>query len=280
MHFNQYADDTSIFLSHKKVGNLYAEMNQELENISSWIEANKLSLNVNKTVYLLFSGKKVIDQLPQLKIFNQPIDRKSDTKFLGIYIDEKLSWKVHTQHVTAKISRMIGIMYKLRNELTKCAMRTLYISLIHSHLRYGLIYWGAADKNLLNPLFILQKKIIRLINCSGKIDHSEPLFRKSYILKLEDLISLEMAKFMFRDLRSANSHFNFQLRNSFHHYNTRNHSSIALPQPRSAILRNSIFFRGPSIYNDLPENIKSAPTLNSFKYLLKTHYVNNYESSM
>ena len=220
LHFNQYADDTSIFMSDKSIDNLYLRMNTELKKIGSWIEANFLSLNVNKSAYLLFSGRKLVRTVPQLKICNQEISRKSDIKFLGLFIDDKLKWKIHSQYVAGKVSRMFGIICKLKNVLTLNAMRILYISMVHPHLRYGLSFWGSASKTNLNSIVTLQKKLLRLINRAGSFDHSEPLFRKSYILKFEDLIRLEMCKFIFSDLRPTNRYFNFPLRNAIHNYET------------------------------------------------------------
>ena len=254
-------------------------MNIELNKISSWIQANKLSLNVGKSVYLLFKGKREILEVPQLKIFNQVITRKTDAKFLGIHIDDNLNWKIHAQYVSAKVARMIGILYKLRSNLTMQALRTLYLSMVHPHLRYGLIFWGAAPKVNLNPIIVQQKKLIRLINHAGYIEHSEPLFRKSYILKFEDLIENEMIKFIFRDLLPSNEHFNFTYRTSIHGHNARNQSSLNLPQPRTALLRDSVFFRGLALFNGVPLHIRTAPSLNSFKYQLKNLYIECYVNS-
>ena len=90
LHFNLFADDTSICFSDYNIENLFNTVNQELEKIAVWITANNLSLNVNKPVYLLFSGRKHLNMFPSLKICNAPIERKSETKFLGIVIDDRL----------------------------------------------------------------------------------------------------------------------------------------------------------------------------------------------
>ena len=93
-------------------------MNLELSKISLWFKANKLSLNVTKTKYSLFhpAAKKrfLKDPIPTLKMDNTAIDRENVTKFLGVLIDENLSWKPHINNVSTKISKSIGILYKSR----------------------------------------------------------------------------------------------------------------------------------------------------------------------
>ena len=211
-------------------------------------------------------------------MFGQDVIRKSHTKFLGLHIDDKLTWKTHIQVVAGKVSRMIGILAKLKNDLTLHAMRTLYVSMIHPLLRYGLIFWGSASNCRLNRLVVSQKKAIRVINRAGYVDHSEPLFKKSFILKFEDLHKLEMCKFIFKDLCDCNEHFNFTPISSSHGYGTRNNLHLSLPQPRINILRNSVFFKGINLYNQLADSIKSAPSRFSFKSQLKKSYIRAYES--
>ena len=118
-----FADDTSLFLSDKNIENLFSKMNDELKNVSIWFKANKLSLNITKTKFSLFhpSRKKrnIPVNLPKLEIDNTKIKRECVTKFLGLLIDENLTWKPHIDSVNTKISKSVGILYKSRNMLNK-----------------------------------------------------------------------------------------------------------------------------------------------------------------
>ena len=252
-------------------------MNLELGKISDWISSNYLSINVDKTVYLLFSGKKPTPPHMKLEIFRKEVHLKTNTKFLGIYIDNKLNWKAHIQYATAKISCMIGIISKLQSCLTIPAMRTLYLSLVHNHLRYGLTFWGAANKSELNKIFILQKKMIRIIHRADYLAHTDPLFQRSFILKLNDMRRIEMCKFIYTDLNRVN-HFQFSTRTETHGHDTRNRNLLNLPIPRSNILRNSVFFQGIQDYNEIYDHVKLAPSRNSFKYQIKKEIVSMYSS--
>ena len=104
-----FADNTNLFLSGINVDDLFSDMNCELNKISLWFKANKLSQNLPKTKYLLFhpaSKKRFLrEPLPFLKMDNVVIERENVTKFLGVLIDENLSWKQHINDVSTKISK-------------------------------------------------------------------------------------------------------------------------------------------------------------------------------
>ena len=111
-----FVDDINLFLSHKNIDTLFDNMNVELSNVSTWFKLNKVSLNVDKTKWLLLhplSKKLSLPQtLPKLLIENIHIERENVTKVLGVIIDENLSWKQHIDIVSTKISKSIGILYK------------------------------------------------------------------------------------------------------------------------------------------------------------------------
>ena len=103
LKFIMFADDTNLFFSHKDVNSLYETVNIELEKVNIWFKANKLSLNVSKTNYILFHQKRKEDylplRLPSLTINNCEINRVTKTKFLGLIVDEHLTWNEHIKVV-------------------------------------------------------------------------------------------------------------------------------------------------------------------------------------
>ena len=122
-----FADDTNLFLTHKNIDTLFNSMNVELANVSTWFKSNKLSLNVDKTKWFLFhplSKRQLLPQtLPNLLIENIHIKREHVTKFLGVFIDESLSWKQHVDIVTSKISKSTSILYKSTDVLSKQCLK-------------------------------------------------------------------------------------------------------------------------------------------------------------
>ena len=97
-----FADDTNLFHHGSDLSVIENAFNKELADISKWLKVNKLSLNIKKTHHMIFSRKKSNYQL-DLRIDNQKIDETSTTKFLGVYIDNKLNWKTHISYVGGKI---------------------------------------------------------------------------------------------------------------------------------------------------------------------------------
>ena len=136
-----FADDTNLFYEHKNIIKLFATVNEELMNINDWFMANRLSLNVGKTRYSLFlKPSRVNDlslKLPKLSINNQEIKRASYTKFLGVLLDEKRSWKEHLKYTKNKIAESIGLVYKAKYFLDKDSLLSLYFSYIYSYLNYA-----------------------------------------------------------------------------------------------------------------------------------------------
>ena len=114
-----FADDTNLFLCHKNLDTLEKTMNHELRKIASWLSANKLSLNIKKTHFIIFKSRgKKPNQNISVKINGQPIEQVKNTKFLGLHIDDELTWKYHIDQVVNKISKMTGIMAKARHYIS------------------------------------------------------------------------------------------------------------------------------------------------------------------
>ena len=134
-----YADDTNVFLKGNSVNETITKMNHELSNVVDWLNCKKLSLNVAKTQYIIFrsSRRKIINH-DKILINNTEISCVSHTKFIGVEIDEKLSWQFHINMIRNKISKGIGILCKARKSLPNYSLITLYYSMILHILYRGL----------------------------------------------------------------------------------------------------------------------------------------------
>ena len=135
-----FADDTNLFTSSSDLNVAFQTMNIGLKNISLWFKTNKLSLNISKTNYILFHTKhrksKIPEELPDLFMDDDiKLERKKVTKFLGVLVDENLSWENHIASINTKVSKNIGILYKSRSILNKTLLKQLYFSFIHCYLK-------------------------------------------------------------------------------------------------------------------------------------------------
>ena len=163
-----FADDTNLFVSDCNIENLFETVNKELRKVANWFKANKLFLNISKTKYSLFHStrkrKDIPNILPPLHIDNVPVKREFVTKFLGVYLDENISWKHHINIVSTKVCKSIGILYRTRCILSKFLRKQLYFSFINCYLNYANIAWASTNKSKLQALYRHQKHAARIIN--------------------------------------------------------------------------------------------------------------------
>jgi hypothetical protein len=234
-----FADDTSLFSSGNDITTLTQQANTDLTKINEWLQCNKLSLNVSKSNYMLFSKRDLTTDI-SISINDQQIQRVQNTKFLGIVLDEKLTWKEHISNVRKKVSKGIGILYKCRKYLSKQTLLNLYYSFIYPYLCYGIEVWGNTFDCYINPLFILQKKAIKIITCSKKKTKSAPLFKDLEILKLKDLYVFKSQMFMYKFVNGILPRLfdNFFTRNNdIHAHSTRQANHFHTVRCRSELSR-------------------------------------------
>ena len=141
-----FADDTNVFLKHNDVKEAYSILNNELTRLSVWFNTNKLTVNTNKTKYIIFkSMNKVIDTAGlELLINGNIIENMTETKFLGVCLDQFLTFKAHIDTIAAKISKAIGIMNRLKYYFPNNILLTIYNALVLPHLHDTITIWGSA----------------------------------------------------------------------------------------------------------------------------------------
>ena len=196
-----FADDTSMYLSDPNIKNVYSQANIAMNDLFQWFCANRLSLNPNKTKYIRPSHKYLdltgleicIDNVP-LKQIGSNYDEKS-TKCLGLNIDESLTWKYHVQNINNKISRSLFSIKQAMNFLPLHSLKTLYFSLIQPLLTYDILAWGNANTSIIHKTTMMQKRAIRVINKATYNAHTDPLYKKSGILKINDQYELQAILF-------------------------------------------------------------------------------------
>ena len=279
--FHIFADDTNLFYSNSNLAELESVVNCNLKMVSDWLMANKVSLNIDKTNFIIFHPpQKVKGHIVKLIVSNREIKQEKFIKYLGVLIDSHLSWKYHILHISKKIKRCIGILSKIRHSVTNQVLIQLYYSLIYPFLTYSLITWGNTYQTTLLPLIILQKKAVRIMTFSEYNSHSTPLFQNLKILKVSDLIYLYTALFMYdyysNRLPLIFDNF-FKSINKVHQYQTRLASKISyyLPKARTNYGKFNIRFFGAKVWNSIDDSLKSKSRA-CFKNLLKELIISNY----
>ena len=215
--------------------------------------------------------------LPLISLCNKPVEHVHEFNFLGIVLNENVNWKSHTSLISHKISKTIGIMHRLKHNLPQHILKTIYHSLIHSYLNYGILCWGWNKKRIA----VLQKKAIRVVTNSTYKTHTEPLFKKLRILKFEDIITTKLYKFYYR--YAANSLPYYFLESSYieklvHRYETRN-DLIKIPLISHKYAENCVRYRLALLLNQNNKTILEKVNTHSefgFAMYLKNYYINNY----
>ena len=280
--FHLFADDVNFFYENKSLQILQNRINSELINVHTWLSANKLSLNIEKSNFIIFHPpqKRLLDFSFNLFLNNKQLKREYCIKYLGILIDSHPSWKPQVDFVVKKIRRSIGILSKLRHYIDLSILLKLYYALIYPFLIYGIIIWSNTHESTLKPIFILQKKALRIITFSQYDSPSSSLFKSLQVIKFYDLVTFHIATFMYKfhnQLLPTAFHSFFTKVTNIHKYNTRlaAKQSYYLPFVRTNYGKFNIRFQGPSIWNCIDKDIKLSSKA-MFKKKIQAQYLKKY----
>ena len=193
-----FADDTTVIIEGQNYNNLILTLNTELNKLDVWLQANKLTLNTDKTHYMVFHRARIKSKTEKISIRNNAKDKVKSTKFLGVIIDDKLKWTEHIQYIKNKISKSIGILIKIRPYLDKVTLRNLYFTFVYPYLIYCVEVWGNACDTHLDPIIKIQKKCVRVITFSHYPEPTESLFKDLKILAFKKLVIQRILLLMFK----------------------------------------------------------------------------------
>ena len=194
-----FADDTNLMCSGMTLKKLRRALNKDLALLYDWLCANRLSINTGKTEFIVFRPPRHnVDIRLTLKFHHTKLFESTKIKYLGLILDNKLSWKPHITELCKKLSRAVGMLYKIRTFCPTSVMRSLYFSLFNSHLSYGLVVWGNASKIDINKITSLQEKAIKAISKhknGDDINISREYFNLN-ILNINDQINYQISSLM------------------------------------------------------------------------------------
>ena len=265
-----FADDTNFLFEHSNINTLFKTVNDELIKINEWFSANKLSLNVGKTKFSLLhkSGKKysIPSHLPTLRINNHDIERVNTMKFLGVLLDDNLSWNEHIKYLENKIAKNIGLMYRARPFLDKESLLALYYSYIHSYLNYTNLAWGSTYLTNLKKLCSQQKHATRTVHNKTKFEYTKELFKSASVMNLYKLNILNIVVFMHRvNTKTSPPVFTGSFQRISHLYSTRSSTlNFSKPKLKLTKTKHRISKRDPAIWNDFVEDCLKSIEKNSF----------------
>ena len=258
-----FADDTTFYISGKDLDTLCHTLNIELKKIYDWLCLNRLSLNVEKTSFIVFRVRqKPLNTNVQIHIDTEKLTEASSVKFLGLKLDPHLSWNQHVQFIANKVSKGTGMLHKLRDYLPSGCLRKLYYAFVYPHLSYCSLAWMNTSKSNRLRLLRLQKKALRSIFHKPAREHSLPLFKAAGILPIDELIYYRGGLWLFKH-KNKNCFLKYKF--TVHSHNTRTSRNCHTNYHRTEVSKLSFIGRAGKIWDSIPEDIKLACSLGVFK---------------
>ena len=262
----QYADDTSLTCTADNLTNLESHLNLELKLVKAWLSANKLTLNVAKTEFMLITTRQKLpflaNQEIKIHIDNTPIERVKSTKALGVTLQESLSWANHVDRLRKKVAAGIGLLRRIRDFTSFDILIKIYKALIEPHFDYACTVWDDLDATLALKLQKLQNRAARIITKSDYEVRStdilknlgwETLQNRRYDLKKRLMIKVmkgEAPQYLIDLFKTKIYETSLVLRNS--------ENKLNFQKPRTNCFKGSFSYSGAVLWNSLPAETRAS----------------------
>ena len=195
LNYHHFVNDTNFLYISKSLKKIQKYVNLDLRFVCNWLKANKISLNASKTEMLVFRDpRRKIDFNLKIKIDGKKVIPSKFVKYLGIYLDNFLSWHQQEQDMRSRLNRAAGMLCKIRHYVNFDTLKMIYYGIFSSILMYGSLIWGQHNR-IVNRLQIIQNKAIRYMTFKPKRTSALPLFKKTGILILKDYITQQNCLF-------------------------------------------------------------------------------------
>ena len=268
-----FADDTALLCTGPDILSTARKMQKDLNKIAKWTRNNTLTINAKKTKYIITSTSHKSFPNIALTLNEEVLDRTRSYKYLGVILDENLTYKDHINHIATTVNKKTRTLRRLSHFLPKKIIIMLYKSLILPHLDYAAMIWGSASTSQLQPLQDLQTKTLIQLVKNSEIDEKE-VHTLCNIPLLKDRRNEQLAIIIFNILhRDHDSYLITPIETANHPYATRGHElNLVLPKPNANSMKRTVTYRGIQIWNELPNETRLCENKQTFKRLLRSHY--------
>ena len=282
--FRIFADDTGIFCQSNNIESLVTKVEIIIGKINDWFTANKLTLNVKKTSYVIFRSKRCKNiNLPEsISCGDIKINRESNVKYLGLILNEHLSWDEHTNEICNKLKRFFPLFYNIRSYLDKENIINVFYTMIYSRLKYGSIVSGQTTKENIDQIQTLQNKLLKVLYKKNYRFSTNKLHNELSILKVEDMIKQETLSFVYQFIHiKLPNVFNdyFLHRQNLHEMiDEKRKRRFILPRVSTKIGERTIQFAGSKLFNEHAQELKLNCTIKTFRKNIKKNYLSYPEN--
>ena len=250
--------------------------------LMSWLKANKLTLNIPKTCFSIYhsSHKPVDDKYNTILLNNEIIKRVQNTVYLGMTIDETLSWNVYFQKLIQSLSKYFGIFNRLKNHIPKHLKRQVLFSYIYSRVSYGIEVYGCCSQTLLGKLQVVCNKLVKIFCNKDRLYSTSQLHKDTNLLKVADINKVAILKFVHKCMNGSmipvfRDYFNF--RHTMHNVNIRVMNKLSLPKTKTKFGTTAIRCTGASLWNSLPQNIITITESKEFTKQITAYFSDSYQ---
>lgn len=258
-----FADDTNIFISGKNYKELSDIGNSIITEINTWMASNKLSLNHDKTCFIVFNRSIQSSHELNLVLKDTKLTQVSSIKFLGVTLDENLNWKNHLNELHSNITKFCGIFFKIRNKMPSKILKNLYFATIYPKLLYGIELYANTCPTFLYDLMIINNKLLRILQNKPRDASIKDLYQTYNTLPIDKLFQYQLLLFShkliyFKSLLPSVFNNYFVLNSNVYSYNTRNRLAVHLQRYSTSFGSRCLDNKCAYLWNSLPDSIKKS----------------------
>jgi len=252
-----------LFVFGESFSIINQKANECLNDLYRWFIANKLSLNLTKTCYMVFKAKG--DDNVELYCGRRIIQKVDNCLYLGVIIDNELKWTLHIEQLYCKLIKFTSIFYKLRFKLPERILKQLYFAFVHSRITFGIELYVNTCSTYLDKLIKLNNKLLRILQNSPLLVPTRDLYLKYNTLPINELHEHQLLtfvhKFVFHPellppVFIRNNYFVFN--DQVHQYNTRTKKDLYINSCNTTFGKRDSRFRAASLWNNLPLSLKNV----------------------
>ena len=271
---DKFADDTTVTKTGSSVEEVVDDLNEEMENAVSWFDKNHMSVNKGKTkAFFVSTAQKqsnIKENNPDIKIGTTKLEISSKEKLLGVTIDNTLNWSSQVDATIKKCNSLLFLLGRIKIYLDIPTRKLYFNAYILPHLEYCNSIWGNCSDELLEKLIKFQKRAARLILDKDLSTPSSELFQELSWMRFDEMVKYKKCIIMYKSLNNlAPAYMSKKFTYSYDIHNLELRSAtnqcLYIPKPKLEIYRKSLSYSGPKLWNTLPEAVRNAPTLGSFK---------------
>lgn len=278
---NMFADDAALYVTGSDFNEVKTSLQKNVNNVHGWYTTNRLALNVPKTNVMLITNSNRLNDNRKLDICieEQLLEQVKSSCYLGVHVDENLTWNVHVRNLTRVLSYKLYTLSKASKFMNSTLLNTIYLRSIQPCLDYACSVWGNCSEGSKFSLLRLQKRAARIVlknfdydNYSG-IELIKSLKWQSLEQRRDYYLATQMYKCvhglapkLLCDMIDMTSDVNERV--------TRNSMSlnVYVPKPNVECYRKSFKYAGGKVWNGIPNHMQSIPSVNAFKYAYKKLY--------